>query len=171
MKTLLLVRHAKSDWKTDYDGDRNRPLSRRGRQAAALLGRYLRALDQAPDLVISSPAVRALRTVELAARAGEWACPIRTAAAFYEEGPERVVQVVRQAPDACRRLLVAGHEPIWSETAGRLVGDARLKMVTAATARIDFDVESWAEVGFGRGTLAWLVTPKLIGRAIALLGE
>jgi len=54
VKTILLLRHGKSDWDVDYGGDHERPLNERGRSAAALVGRYLSSLEQVPDLVVTS---------------------------------------------------------------------------------------------------------------------
>jgi len=162
VKTLLLLRHGKSDWASDRDGDHERPLAPRGVRAARLMGRYLAALGQLPDAVLSSSAVRARETVRLARDAGGWKVDTRTTDGLYAASPEEVLQHVRQCDDECERLLLAGHEPTWSMLAGQLVGDGRLRFPTAALARIDLAVGRWREVGPGTGTLHWLVTPKLL---------
>ncbi len=164
MKTVIFFRHGKSDWNADYQGDHDRPVSKRGRKAAAAMGDFLRRSGQIPDRVVTSSARRAQSTVEIAAEKGSWGCPVRVTEAFYESSPEIVLGEILGQPDDAGSLLVAGHEPVWSETVSRLVGGARLRFPTAAMARIDFDVDSWKEVGFGGGTLIWLVTPKLLER-------
>jgi phosphohistidine phosphatase len=164
MKSVYLLRHAKSDWSSDYSTDHERPLSRRGRRAAATVGRFLAALDQAPQAVVTSTAVRARTTVELAASAGGWHCPVRQEGELYGGSTEQVLAAIRTAPAEADRLIVAGHEPTWSTAVERLAGGGSVKMVTAALARIDLPVESWDEAGFGIGTLTWLVTPKLLQR-------
>ncbi len=122
MKTLLFLRHGKSDWNADYERDHDRPLSRRGQRAASTMGRYLRALDLVPDLVLTSTATRAHGTVELAAVAGGWTCPIRTMESLYESGPDRVLEIIREAPDDADCLLLAGHEPTSPSTVSDQVG-------------------------------------------------
>jgi phosphohistidine phosphatase len=162
VKTLMLLRHGKSDWGSDYDGDHERPLAPRGVRAARLMGRYLSALGQAPDAVLSSSAVRARETVRLAGEEGGWNVETRTTEHLYAASPEEVLEQVRECDDAAQCLLLAGHEPTWSMLAGQLVGDGHLRFPTAALARIDLPVTSWSEVEAGRGILMWLVTPKLL---------
>ena len=74
MKSIILFRHGKSDWNANYDGDHNRPLARRGIKATKNMGRFLAERNQIPDLVISSTAVRARTSAELAMEAGNWNC-------------------------------------------------------------------------------------------------
>ena len=164
MRHLYLLRHAKSDWSGEFGSDRERDLTSRGRKAAATIGRFLTAVRQAPDAVLTSPAVRARRTVEIAAEAGEWGAPIATAERLYGGSADSLLEVVRGADDQAVRLLLAGHEPIWSESVGRFVGSGRVRMVTAAVARVDLPFHRWSETRFGYGTLAWLCTPKLLQR-------
>ncbi len=162
MKTILLFRHGKSDWDADYEADRNRPLAKRGEKAASLMGRYLASLDQLPDRVICSSALRAKETVRLAAKAGKWSCPITFAEELYEASPEQVLHLIRESQDSLNSILLAGHEPTWSLLAGGLIGNAKVKFPTAAMARIDLAVARWKEAGFGKGTLVWMVSPKLL---------
>ncbi len=164
MRHLYLVRHAKSDWSGEFSSDIERPLAARGRRAAALVGRFLTAVRQQPDAILSSPAVRARRTVEIAAEAGKWECPIDIVDRLYGGSPDQLLAVAREADSGVRRLLLSGHEPTWSESVGRLIGDARIKMVTAAVARVDLPIESWSDAQFETGTLAWLCPPKLLAR-------
>lgn len=164
MRHLYLLRHAKSDWSGDYAGDRERPLAPRGERAAATMGRFLNAARQAPDLVVSSPAVRARRTVEIAATEGGWRCSVEIADELYGGSTEDLLEVVRSTGTETGRLLLAGHEPTWSAAVGRWIGSGSVRMVTAALARIDLPLDDWTEARWGAGTLAWLCTPKLLQR-------
>ncbi len=164
MKRLYLLRHAKSDWQGDSPTDHDRPLSARGRRAASTVGRFLAAVGQRPDAVVTSTAVRARATVEIAASAGGWSCPVTATERLYAGSPDRLLEVVRETDDAVGRVLLAGHEPVWSESAGRRIGGGRIKLVTAAVVRIDLESARWRDAAFGAGTLAWLVTPKLLTR-------
>jgi phosphohistidine phosphatase len=162
VKTLMLLRHGKSDWNVDYDGDHDRPLAPRGIKAAGLIGRYLTAIEQVPDAVLSSSAVRARETVRLAVEAGGWDVSVETTGELYAASPDEVLERVRRFDNAADSLLLAGHEPTWSMLAGALVGDANVRFPTAALARIDLPVSDWSDVAFGRGILTWHVTPKLL---------
>ena len=94
MKTLLVMRHAKSDWGTTSSRDHDRPLAERGVKAARRMGRFLAEADAVPELVVSSTAVRALKTAELAADAGEWSCPIVADERLYGSDPESILEVI-----------------------------------------------------------------------------
>ncbi len=158
------MRHAKSDWNGDFANDHARPLAPRGERSAGANGRFLAAARQQPQAVITSSAVRARSTVELAAIAGGWRCPVEVTDRFYEASPEVLIEAVRTTADSVERLLLAGHEPVWSATAGRLIGGGHVRMVTGAMVCIDLEVGRWADADFGVGTLRWAVTPKLLQR-------
>jgi phosphohistidine phosphatase len=160
MKTLILFRHGKSDWEKGSENDHDRPVSKRGRTAARVMGRLLSLARQVPDSVVTSSAVRARTTVELAAESGNWQCPIRVTRALYEATPFTVLEEAHREPDGTQCLLLAGHEPTWSELSSLLVGGGSFHVPTAALMRIDFDVPAWPAVAYGKGTLIWLLPPK-----------
>ena len=159
-KRLLLFRHAKSDWHAGIPDDRERPLTKRGREAAHVMGRVLAAAGQVPDLVVTSSAVRARTTVELAHEAGGWRCPVETSNALYDTDAASVLEEIRGLPDSTDRVLLAGHEPTWAELASRLIGGGDLRFPTAALARLDLDIARWRDATFGCGALVWLLQPK-----------
>jgi phosphohistidine phosphatase len=163
VKTVLVFRHGKSDWDEDRGVDHERPLAPRGVEAAKAIGRFLARVDQLPDRVFTSPAVRARDTVKLAAEAGDWSCPVEVRDRLYDASPADVLEVLRASPDDAERILLAGHEPTCSAFVGGLTGGATVKFPTATVARIDLDVGSWADAAFGRGVLIWLVPPRLLG--------
>lgn len=159
-KQLILFRHGKSDWNTETSADHDRPVAKRGIKAAKVMGRLLTLAHRAPDSVVTSSAVRARTTVELAAEAGNWTCPIRVTDDLYEATPAKVLQVMHQEPDTTHTLLFAGHEPTWSEMAARLIGGGNIEFPTAAMACIGFEIPSWTAANFGAGTLQWFLRPK-----------
>lgn len=161
MKTLILFRHAKSDWDADTGRDRDRPLSSRGMRAARVMGRFLSLAAQLPDSVVTSSALRARTTVELAAEAGAWKCPIRVNDALYEATPFKILEEIRREPEPSATLLLGGHEPTWSELGSLLVGGGTLMIPTATMVRIDFGLDTWASIAYGEGALVWLVPPRL----------
>jgi phosphohistidine phosphatase len=162
MRELLLMRHGKSDWEADFESDLERPLAKRGRKAAARMGRFLAAVGRVPDLVLCSPAARARETVEIAAVAGEWGCPVEVVEGLYGGDAEGVIETLIQVPEEQARVMVVGHEPVWSQLVARLTGGGAVAMPTAAVASVRFLDCGWAELAPGRGTLQWLVTPRLL---------
>jgi phosphohistidine phosphatase len=157
---LILFRHAKSDWGTGFASDRDRPLARRGEKAARAMGRALTLAKKVPDLVISSPAVRAETTARLAAQAGEWPARIDLDERLYGASPVEVALVAADADaEGVMRLMLVGHEPTWSETASLLVGGASIRVVTAAA--VCLEVPSLRALTPGRATLQWMLTPRL----------
>jgi len=165
MKTLLVLRHGKSNWQAGYDSDAERPLADRGIAAAELMGRFLKQEGQVPAKVISSTAVRARTTAELAIRAGQWECTASFTDVLYGASVNSVQDLLQTEDDAMPSLLLVGHQPTWSELIADLTGGASVRFPTAALARIDFEVDRWRDVQTGGGTLRWLVTPKLLQSA------
>ena len=164
MKELLLLRHGKSDWNAEYGRDHDRPLAPRGRAAAKLIGRFLEQVNCAPDLIVTSSAVRAQTTAKLATAASGWKTHLVVTDELYATSSMEVVQLVsHQAPDV-ERLMLVGHNPTWEDTASLLLGGGMIKLPTAAVACIRFSVLTWSEVSSNRGVLQWLVTPKLLKR-------
>ena len=165
MKTIIILRHGKSDWNAECGGDHERPLNERGRNAAARMGRLLDRIEQVPDRVLTSSAVRARETVEIAAEAGGWSCPVEVLPEFYASDPTTVVRRIRAEDDSVSSLLIAGHEPTWSTLTAELSGGGWLRFPTAAMARVDLEVESWKDVDAGRGMLVWFLIPRLVAAA------
>ena len=161
-RSLLVLRHAKSDWNAGAAQDRLRPLSKRGRRAAEAVGRFVAGAGQVPDLALTSPAVRATETLVLAMKGGGWTCDVAERAGLYDASVEGVLAELRGAPEAARLLLVVGHEPACSALVAALIGGGRGRVPTAALARVDLDAERWREAGSGTGVLAWMVVPALL---------
>lgn len=159
-KILLVLRHGKSDWNTAAAGDHDRPLKKRGRRAAEQMGAFITTAFGPPDRVLSSTALRALRTTELAAKAGGWAAPLDTAPELYDTTVPAVVGRMHVVDEDVERLLVCGHEPTLSELVAHLVGGGRFHIATGGLACIRFELASWSEVRAGSGELLALVAPR-----------
>ncbi|MFH7242270.1 MAG: SixA phosphatase family protein [Spirulina sp.] len=161
-KHLILFRHGKSDWEASFNRDHDRPVAERGQRAAQTMGRWLAAVDRVPSLAITSSAVRAKTTLELAMAAGPWDCPTQVTSDLYEATVDTVLGVIQRQSDTYHSLMLVGHEPTWSDTLTYLMGGGTVRMPTAAMACLGFEVDHWAQVGQGRGTLLWLMPPKLL---------
>ncbi|HYX40982.1 MAG TPA: histidine phosphatase family protein [Pyrinomonadaceae bacterium] len=166
MKTLLLMRHAKSSWADPGQPDFERPLNERGQKAAPLMGRFMRQRSLQPDLVISSPAARARQTAELALAAAEFTCETRSDARIYEASAAQLLEVVREIEEQISIALLVGHNPSMEEFVHLLTG-ASERMPTAALACVAFDLNAWHNIEPQMGRLAWLVKPKELAGKIA----
>ncbi len=164
MKSVYLLRHAKSDWSAGVNSDHERPLNRRGIKSARRMGAFLSAIDQVPDRIISSTATRAQTTVQLASDAGDWDRSIELEGELYGASIQTVLRLIHSCDDTCDKLLLVGHEPCCSSTISELTGGCHVRFPTAALGRIDFTIERWADLESGEGSLVWLVNPKLVKR-------
>jgi len=161
MPKLILFRHGKSDWTGD-ENDALRPLAPRGVRAAQQMGEFLTRTEQVPDAIITSPAERAFQTVRLAMDSGKWSCSVREADALYGGSASDLIAELRREGPSVRLLLAVGHEPTWSESVAELIGGGGVSMPTAAMACIDLGDIGWHEVAPARGTLLWLLPPRLV---------
>ena len=162
MKTILFLRHGKSDWDADYGRDHERPLNTRGTRDAKRMGRYLADTGPMPDLIVTSTAVRARTTVHLAHEAGGWTAPVAETDVLYGASLRDVLDVVHAMDDGYDTLLLAGHEPTWSSAVEAFIDDGPVEMPTAALACLQFDADAWTDVDWGAGTLVWRMIPKAL---------
>jgi phosphohistidine phosphatase len=163
MRRLILFRHGKSDWDADFDADHERPLSERGKRAATTMGVLLRDLGEAPDRIVSSTAVRAESTAELARISGGWSGPLELDEALYGASPVGALAVAAERGDDAERLMLVGHEPTWSMLAARLTGGS-IVVRTGSIIGIDLSVDGWGDAQQARGTLAYALHPRLFER-------
>ena len=154
MTLLDLVRHAHAGDPERWTGpDAARPLSDKGRRQADRLGRYLQTLADKPEIVISSPKVRALQTAEIVA--GLVGIPVTTDPRLGEPLDLEVLDSVLADSGDPERPLLVGHDPDFSELLGTLVGAATIPMRKGALARVEVD----RPLASGRGSLRALLPP------------
>ena len=160
MKTLFLVRHAKSSRDDPSLADRERPLNDRGLHDAPMMGQRLSRSGMKPDRIVSSPALRALTTAQLIADAiGFPRQDIAIDDSIYESSLERLLAVIRGLNDKLDCVMVVGHNPEFAELAHRLAPEIT-EMPTCAVAEFRFDARAWADVGVLDPAKVKLDTPK-----------
>ncbi len=159
-KSLILFRHAKSDWEAEYSTDHQRPLAQRGINAAKAMGKLLADSGQLPDMVFCSTAVRAKQTLELASTEGGWRTKVDYTDDLYEANANSVIRFLSTIPNSIQCAMLVGHEPTWSSLAHLLIGGANIRFPTAAMSRIDFYYNDWRSVDVGCGQLRWLLQPR-----------
>ena len=145
MKTLLLLRHAKSSWSQDVSSDHDRPLNGRGEQAAPLMGRLIRHHELVPDIMVTSTARRAHRTANLVADACGYDQDIHTTGDLYHASAAEWLSVVSELPDEAGRALLVGHNPGFEEMI-LLLGGEHHRMSTAALAQLELPIDNWFDV-------------------------
>jgi phosphohistidine phosphatase len=159
VKILFLLRHAKSSWKDQSLPDFERPLNRRGKNAAETMGRYLKRELIVPELVLSSPALRARETIERVAKAAKWSPEIRFDQRIYEAGGLRLLDVVSQIENERKSALLVGHNPGIQELLMLLTGESK-RVPTAALIKVELKTSKWLNAADKRAKLAWLIKPK-----------
>ena len=161
MKTLYLLRHAKSSWKYPNLDDFERPLNKRGRKNVPFMGKVLKKLKVAPDLVISSPANRASMTARMIAAAINYPLEnIRYSEAIYEFSEKALIHVVKQIDDAVNKAMVVGHNPAINGLAN-YIGDQPIGNIpTCGAICVELDISSWAKLNAHCGKLKFFEFPK-----------
>ena len=162
MKTLLLLRHAKSSWDDPALRDFDRPLSARGKRDAPRIGKALGERGPLPDLIISSPAARARETIEAVIKSTNISISPQFDESIYGASSAELLSIIRRLPGEGSCALLVGHNPGFEDTISRLTGSPD-RMPTAALACMEFQVDDWEDVEDGRGHLLWLLTPKQLG--------
>ena len=162
MKTLLILRHAKSDWGNVSLPDHDRPLSKRGKVDAPRMGELIREQGLMPDLILSSTAKRAHRTAELAAEACGYEGEILLSRDVYHAGPEGYIEAINVVADNEEILMIVGHNPGLEELVDVLT-DESVTMTTANLAQIQLPIQSWRDLReHTEGKLLNLWRPKEI---------
>ena len=161
MKHLWLVRHAKSSWKDPSLGDFHRPLNKRGLSDAPEMGRRLAAGPARPELLVSSPAVRAKTTAEYIAAALEYpAEDIRWEERIYHASTLELIRLLRQMVDDIESAMFFGHNPTMTDAANVLSGSSIENVPTCGVVQLHLDIPSWARVADGVARLLDFDYPK-----------
>ncbi len=161
MRTLYLLRHAKSSW--DHPGldDFDRPLNDRGLHNAPFMAGLFKARNEALDLIITSPAARALATAQAVRDAWEGSPPpFLQDRSIYLASVGQMLGVLGRLPDNAEHVLLVGHNPGISELCEALCDAGLGDLPTAAMVRIDLHIDQWQEIASGTGSLVWSDHPK-----------
>jgi phosphohistidine phosphatase len=167
MKSLTLLRHAKSGWDDPVSRDFDRPLNPRGRRAARTVALELKARGLTFDRVLASPARRVIETVE-EVEVGYGPLRPDYDERLYLASAAALLEIVRATPESVERLLLVGHNPGLEEIALRLSGrdeaglrrEIAVKYPTGTVAQIGLPVAHWADVKEGIGTIVRFIRPR-----------
>ncbi len=145
MKTLLIMRHAKSSWKEQELPDHDRPLKKRGRKDIANMAKILKKKALVPDLILSSTAIRAKDTATLMAEKLNFKGQLELVEKFYMAEPETYIQKIATVPDKVENLLIIGHNP-GLEGLVMTLGDKIVSLPTGSIAKIYLFIDKWSEL-------------------------
>jgi phosphohistidine phosphatase len=162
MKTMVIARHAKSDWGKGLR-DHDRPLNRRGKNDAPRMGRAIRQLGFLPDLIITSSAVRAKTTADMVAKEAGYQQSLKVDPRLYEAGYEEITLMLQALPDKFGKVMVFGHNPIIEQMASYLLQMAGgIVIPTSGMVCMEARIQSWSDLKPGHCSLKWLLIPRLI---------
>ncbi len=156
-RTLIVVRHAKSEWSTG-EPDEARPLASRGRRDAPEIGTWLAENIDPIDLVVCSPATRARQTWQLASANLDPKPAVRQDERVYGAGPTELTTVLTELPDELGTVALVGHNPGLADLVEFLSGEPR-EMKTSAVAVLRW-TGSWADAESRDATLDAYTTPR-----------
>ena len=160
MKTLLLLRHAKSSWDHPNLSDHDRPLNSRGLRDAPRMGRLVKEQGLTPDLIIASSAARAQATARQIAEHCDYLGEIDCTGSLYHAATDEYLAYLRCVPDEYAAVMVVGHNPGLEDLLESITGSYQ-KMPTATLAYVSFDISSWRELApTTRGRLINCWRPK-----------
>ena len=162
MKTLLIMRHAKSSWNHPGLSDYERPLNKRGKRDAPRMGKFLRQEGLVPDRILTSSAKRARKTANTVAKTSGYTRKVKKLDALYDTVPGVYFETLQVLPEKYRRVLVVGHNPTMEQLVHHFTGHLK-RMPTAAVAHIALPIERWEALDlYTKGTLVNLWTPKTL---------
>ena len=166
MKTIMLLRHAKSSHDDSSLKDFDRPLASRGQKDAPRMGLFIRKVNLLPAVVESSNAKRAKQTTELFLKAAGAEDPeISWNENLYYGGAPDYLRAIQNAPEGADSIMLVGHNPLLEETVSLLCseqGEYVVRMPTAALVCIEHPAMHWKQVKAGTARLKWMMIPKLL---------
>ena len=160
MKTLLVLRHAKSSWSDPALDDHERPLNKRGRRDGPRMGELVREYGLTPDIVVSSDAVRARTTAEAVAAAARYAGDILLDPRLYLAWPDDILSLLQRVREKAETVMIVGHNPGLEKLVEQLTGEWQ-DLPTAALAQIGLPLDQWRDLKLStRGRLVGLWRPE-----------
>jgi phosphohistidine phosphatase len=159
MKTLFILRHAKSAWDNPDLSDFERPLNSRGLDAARFIGGLIYERSLYPQIIISSPAKRAKQTAVLVKEIAEIPQPITFDERIYEASPLTLFNLINQFDDKHESAMLIGHNP-GLESLVRILTQENQILPTAALVKINLDTKYWSNLETNCGTLEFIIRPK-----------
>jgi len=162
MKTIILVRHAKSSWDNPDWSDFERPLNKRGNRDAPFIADVMKSKEILPDYIISSPAIRAKSTAIIFAKVLNYEQEnIKFDLGIYEKGVNYIKKIISALDDHVSTAIIFGHNPDMTSLASYFTGEYFDNVPTCGVVCIDFEIDTWAKITNENGKLRFFLFPKL----------
>lgn len=163
MKTLYIVRHAKSSWDHDDLSDHDRPLMHKGEKKTARISSYLIDMEVKPDLMISSSAVRAYETAKLIAISLDYPIEdIQIEKSLYHSDNEQILDLIYSVDNQKESLMIFGHNPTFTSFVNLFIADKIGWMPTSSVVAVEFDTDQWEDICISIKRLKFVVFPKML---------
>jgi len=163
MKSLLIIRHAKSSRDPSGIGDYERTLEERGVRDAHAIGKYLRESSIRPDYLLSSPAVRAKQTAAIIAEEiGYPLDKIQAEELLYEQSTSKIIACLRNLQNCYSMVMIVGHNPSAQELVNALGNQSFSQIPSCGAVCLDFQVENWTEIDHGKGQVRFFISPEML---------
>lgn len=159
MKKLYIIRHAKSSWKDISLDDYDRPLNKRGKLNSPFMGKKLKEKNITPDVIISSPALRAKTTAEIIAKELNYSKSIIFKDDMYESTPSKLHKILTKLNNKYKTVFLFGHNPEINMLAENYV-DFRKNIATCGVVEIEFDCKKWSDISAENAKLISFDYPK-----------
>jgi phosphohistidine phosphatase len=160
MKTLYLVRHAKSSWKYPELDDFERPLNRRGRKSLVSVGELLKKVKAAPDLIISSPATRAATTARSIAHGINYPLEkILYSESVYMSDADILLHFIQDIDNNVKEAMIIGHNPALTDLGNYISNQQIGNIPTCGIFCVEFSISSWRKIGEGCGIFKFFEVP------------
>jgi phosphohistidine phosphatase len=161
MKTLVIIRHGKSSWAYPDLEDFYRPLKPRGINDAFVIGEELQKQDVFPDLILSSPAIRAMNTAIIIARKLDFPLQrIRANESIYEASTYHLLNLISNVEDNNDKLMIFGHNPSFTSLINQLQNDPLYNLPTCGVIAIELPIDSWSKIATSKGEKVLELFPK-----------
>ncbi len=160
MKTLYLIRHAKSDWSIPGEHDMERGLAKKGLKDINMIGSYLALSGVSPDLILSSCAFRGQETSNLLAKKIDFTGPKYYFEELYLSSAELIKEMIMAQDEEYSKIFIVGHNPQLQELVYMFTQEHITKMPSLGVVAIDFDIEEWSDLKNQQGKIDFFITPK-----------
>lgn len=177
MKSLTILRHAKSGWDAPVERDFDRPINARGRRGAELVGQYLKRQQLPVDRIVASPAVRVSETLDIFQSAANLdALEPQWDRRIYLASAATLIDVIRDTGGDADHLLIAGHNPgledlllmlVPDNSSDALRAEVEEKLPTSAMARLDLDIAEWRQLDVNSARMTFFIRPRDLDASLA----
>lgn len=167
MMNLFLCRHAKSSWSEPGLADKERPLNERGKNDAPLMGNILKNKQEFPDLIISSPAKRALKTAKIIAEKLDYKTKnIEINKNLYMAGINEFIDVISHINKDHKNVMLFSHNYGITDFANYISNSDIQNIPTCGIVKISFVIKNWQEIQNTKGNLQYFIYPKMFKNGI-----